>query len=158
MNSKPLLSLSLLSILTWSNPYAEDSMDNDLSRFDSEVVADESGDDLDGFSEEESSDDFCGKQILLNQIENKPDWKISGIEMIDKGIPRTGFEVFSESEGGEPIGKITSGSFCPTLNKTCGLVLFRRKSTKIGKKVFVDIRGRRKLAKVIKTPFYKRAV
>jgi len=60
MNHKLLLSFSLLSILTWSNLHAEDSIDNELSGFDSEVVAEESADDLDGFGEEESSNDLDG--------------------------------------------------------------------------------------------------
>ena len=67
MNSKLLLSLSLLSLLTWSTLHAEDSADDDLGGFDSEVVTDESANDLDGFG----SDDIIAEDSTPI-IEEKP--------------------------------------------------------------------------------------
>lgn len=102
-------------------------------------------------------DDFIGKNVLLKQIEEKPDKKISGIEMLDRGIPRTGYLVFDSKTDGKQIGIVTSGSHCPSLEKTCALILMDRLGGKIGKEVWVEIRSKRKLAKIIKTPFYKKA-
>ncbi|MCO4782869.1 MAG: glycine cleavage system aminomethyltransferase GcvT [Candidatus Cloacimonetes bacterium] len=101
-------------------------------------------------------DDFIGKDVLAKQIEQKPSKKISGIEMLDRGIPRTGYPVFDAEVEGKQIGIVTSGSHCPTLEKTCALILMDRLGGKIGKQVWVEIRSKRKSAKIIKTPFYKR--
>ncbi len=56
MNTKTLLSLSLVSALAFSNLYAQDTMDEDLGGFDTqeEVQEDELLDDLDGFGDDES--------------------------------------------------------------------------------------------------------
>jgi len=53
MDSKLLLSLSLFSILSYSNLHAEDSFDDDLGGFESEMVEDDSMDELDGFLTED---------------------------------------------------------------------------------------------------------
>ncbi len=62
--------------------------------------------------------DFNGKVVLKDQKENGPKRKLVGIEMLDKGIPRHGYEVFKE---GEPVGFVTSGTQSPTLGKKCRL-------------------------------------
>jgi aminomethyltransferase len=107
--------------------------------------------DLDG-------DDFIGKTALIKQNLEKPQWVLRGLEMQDKGIPRTGFEVFSDQGCEEKLGAVTSGSHCPSLGTTCALALLKRKLGRIGSDVFVDIRGRVRRAKIVKTPFYKRKV
>ncbi len=62
MYSKLLLSLSILSILTWSNLHAEDSIDADLGGFDTEEIIEESADDLAGFGDEDSELDGFGDE------------------------------------------------------------------------------------------------
>src|SRR5690606_36525388 len=64
--------------------------------------------------------DFIGKAALKEQKEQGPKRKIVGIEMIDRGIPRHGYEVY---KGDEKIGFVTSGTQSPTLKKNVGLVL-----------------------------------
>ncbi|MCJ8347626.1 glycine cleavage system aminomethyltransferase GcvT [bacterium] len=102
-------------------------------------------------------DDFIGKDILIQQIEDKPSKKISGIEMLDRAIPRTGYAIFDQESEGKQIGVVTSGSHCPSLEKTCALILMDRLGGKIGKRVWVEVRNKRKLAKIVKTPFYKKS-
>ncbi|WP_430785306.1 glycine cleavage system aminomethyltransferase GcvT [Virgibacillus flavescens] len=97
--------------------------------------------------------DFNGKSVLKQQVENGPDRKLVGIEMIDKGIPRHGYEVTAE---GDEIGFVTSGTQSPTLNKNVGLVLVKSEFAKEGTEVVVQVRKRKLAAKVVKTPFYKR--
>src|SRR5699024_2460749 len=58
--------------------------------------------------------DFIGKSVIEEQVENGAPRKVVGIEMIDKGIPRTGYEVFI---GDDQVGEVTSGTKSPTLNK-----------------------------------------
>jgi aminomethyltransferase len=98
-------------------------------------------------------ENFIGKDVLKKQKEEGTARKIVGIEMIDKGIPRHGYEVFI---GEEKIGEITTGTQSPTLKKNIGLALIKSEFAVIGQELDVQIRQKRLKAVVVKTPFYKR--
>ena len=98
--------------------------------------------------------DFFGKETLKMQKEQGLQKKIVGLEMIDKGIPRTGYEVYV---GETQVGVITSGTQSPTLKKNVGLALLDIESTPLNTIVEVQVRKKRLKAQVVKTPFYKRA-
>lgn len=98
--------------------------------------------------------DFIGKEALAAQKANGIPRKLVGLEMIDKGIPRAHYEVYKD---GVKIGVVTTGTQSPTLKKNLGLALVERTAAAIGTEVEVDIRGKRKKAIVVKTPFYKRS-
>ncbi|WP_353855260.1 glycine cleavage system aminomethyltransferase GcvT [Bacillus sp. Bos-x628] len=98
--------------------------------------------------------DFIGKDVLKKQKEEGTKRKLVGIEMIDKGIPRTDYPVFS---GDEQIGFVTTGTQSPTLKKNVGLALIQTSFAQLGKEVEVQIRKKRLKAKIVATPFYKRA-
>src|SRR5699024_7935406 len=66
--------------------------------------------------------DFIGKRVLQNQKEKGTARKLVGIEMLDKGIPRHGYLIFSD-DGGKEIGFITSGTQSPTLKKNIGMAM-----------------------------------
>lgn len=97
--------------------------------------------------------DFIGKDALVKQKEQGLPRKLVGIEMIDKGIPRHGYEVFV---GEEQIGFVTTGTQSPTLKKNIGLALLNSDFTELETEVEVQIRAKRLKAKVVSTPFYKR--
>lgn len=97
---------------------------------------------------------FIGCDALRKQKETGLARKTVGIEMIDRGIPRTGYRIFSEL--GEPIGFVTSGTHSPTLKKPIGLALIHADFSGVGTKFFIEIRGKRAEALVVRTPFYKR--
>lgn len=98
--------------------------------------------------------DFIGKEALSKQKEQGLTRKLVGIEMIDKGIPRTGYEVFVN---GVQVGTVTTGTQSPTLKKNVGLVLIDKSHTSLGTEVEVQIRKKRLKAVVIATPFYKKS-
>lgn len=99
------------------------------------------------------AEDFIGKDALRKQKENGVPRKLVGIEMIDKGIPRTGYKVYlNEKE----IGEVTTGTQSPTLNKNIGFALIQTEHTEEGTEVIVQVRKRQLKAVIIKTPFYKR--
>jgi aminomethyltransferase len=98
-------------------------------------------------------EDFFGKEALTSQKENGVPRKLVGIEMIDKGIPRTGYKVFL---GDEQIGEVTTGTQSPTLKKNIGFALLNSEHTAEGTEVEVEIRNKRLRAVIIATPFYKR--
>ena len=69
----------------------------------------------------------------------------------DEGIARHGMEIFKD---GRKIGVVTSGSFLPTLEKSGGMALIDKDAAGLDALIEVDIRGKRKLAKVVKRPLY----
>ncbi|MBM7097310.1 MULTISPECIES: glycine cleavage system aminomethyltransferase GcvT [Alteribacter] len=99
--------------------------------------------------------DFFGKEVLKEQKDNGPSRKLVGLEMIDKGIPRTDYEVFNSD--GEKIGFVTTGTQSPTLKKNVGLAIIDKDFTAIGTEVEVQVRKRRLKAVVAATPFYKKS-
>lgn len=99
------------------------------------------------------SADFIGKETLKKQKENGTKRKLVGIEMLEKGIPRHGYPIFS---GEEQIGEVTTGTKSPTLDSYIGLALVQVDAAEEGSIVDVQIRKKRLQAKVVATPFYKR--
>ncbi|WP_226035038.1 glycine cleavage system aminomethyltransferase GcvT [Aquibacillus saliphilus] len=107
-----------------------------------------------GFAVKTDKDsDFIGKEVLKKQKENGTKRKLVGIEMIEKGIPRHGYQVFFDEE---EIGFITTGTQSPTLNKNIGLALIRTENAQLGSELYVQVRKNRLKAVVVPTPFYKR--
>lgn len=96
---------------------------------------------------------FIGKTVLAQQKAEGLSRKVVGLEMIDRAIPRTHYSVYV---GDTKVGEVTTGTQSPTLGKNLGLALINSEFAKIGDLVDVDIRGKRKKAKIIKTPFYKK--
>lgn len=97
--------------------------------------------------------EFIGKTALKKQIDNGPARKIVGIEMIDKGIPRTNYEVLYD---GKVIGHITSGTQSPTLKKNVGRAIIEAEYADVGTELLIQVRKRELKAKIVPTPFYKR--
>lgn len=96
---------------------------------------------------------FIGKEALLKQKQEGVRRKLVGIEMIDRGIPRSRYKVYAD---GECIGEVTSGTQSPTLKKSLGLALLDSRFAHIGAKIEVDIRSKRLRAQVVPSPFYQR--
>jgi aminomethyltransferase len=94
--------------------------------------------------------DFIGCAPLLEQKIFGPKRVRVGLRMVDPGVPRQGYEIF---EDGEKIGAITSGTFSPLLK--IGIAMgYARPGLKVGDRVFVDIRGRKRAAEIVNWPFY----
>ncbi len=77
--------------------------------------------------------------------------KLVGFEMVDKGIPRHDYPVVNEN--GDVIGKVTSGTQSPSLNKAIGLAYVPTETSKPGDEIYIDVRGRKLKAQVVKLPF-----
>lgn len=99
--------------------------------------------------------DFIGKAALKKQDEQGLIRKLVGLEMIDRGIPRHGYPVYKDQEN---IGFITTGTQSPTLKRNIGLALLNVENSVMDNEVEVEIRGKRLKAKIVPTPFYKRAM
>jgi aminomethyltransferase len=68
---------------------------------------------------------------------------------LDKGIPRSGYEIV---RGGKVIGRITSGSYSPTLSKGIAVGYVNKKYAKNGTIVGIRIRNRLAKAEVLTMP------
>ncbi|GGA68266.1 glycine cleavage system aminomethyltransferase GcvT [Ornithinibacillus halotolerans] len=97
-------------------------------------------------------ENFIGKEVLKEQVENGTSRKIVGIEMIDKGIPRHGYEVLY---GDEEIGVVTSGTQSPTLQKNIGLAIIKSEYATLDNELTIQVRKRKLRAKVIPRTFLK---
>lgn len=95
--------------------------------------------------------DFIGRDALIAQKEEGSDKKLIGFEMIDRGIPRTHYNV---AINGEIIGIVTSGNFSPTLKKTIGMALVKKDYANIGQEIEIIIRNRPLKAGITTMPFY----
>jgi len=100
--------------------------------------------------------EFVGREALLKvQAEGGPGRKLVGLEMIERGIGRDGYTVFSLE--GNRLGEITSGSPSPFLKKNIAMAYVPVDYTALDTEVAVEIRGQMVKAKVVPLPFYKRA-
>jgi aminomethyltransferase len=106
-----------------------------------------------GFFVKLDKEDFIGKDALLKQKEEGIPRKLVGFEMVDRGIPRSHYDVRAE---GKAIGFVTTGSFSPTLKKNIGLALIDAKYAQIGEIIEIVIRGKNLKAAIIKKPFYQK--
>lgn len=98
--------------------------------------------------------DFVNSAELKQQKENGVDRKLSGFELVGKGIPRQGYDIV-DAEGNK-IGIVTSGTKSPSLGKAIGMGYINNSHNKIGSEIFIQIRKKVVEAKVVKTPFYKK--
>lgn len=98
--------------------------------------------------------DFVGRDVLQREKNEGPKRKLVGFEMIDRGIARHGYPIV---EGGKEIGVVTSGTHSPTLKKAIGLAYLPLDKSAQGSEFTVLIRGKETRARVVPTPFYKRA-
>jgi aminomethyltransferase len=100
------------------------------------------------------SKDFTDKQLMLSLKEKGVAKKLVGIEMIDRGIPRHGYQIVNAD--GNTIGVVTSGTQSPTLNKAIGMGYVKTDFAKPDTEIFIQIRDKNIKAKVVKTPFLKK--
>lgn len=96
--------------------------------------------------------DFIGRAALAAQKEAGLTRKLVGFEMLDRGIPRQGYEIAS---GGQVVGMVTTGTFAPTLEKNIGLGYVPAQLAEVGSEFDVLIRGRAVRARAVETPFYQ---
>lgn len=98
--------------------------------------------------------DFNGKEVLLKQKNEGVRRKLVGFEVVDRGIARHGYPVFWQNR---EVGNVTSGTYAPYLKKNIGMTYLPVEATETGTEFEIGVRDRQLLARVVETPFYKRA-
>ena len=94
---------------------------------------------------------FIDKDLLLVQNNEGVNRKLRGFEMIDRGIPRHGYELTDKD--GNVIGTVTSGTQSPILNKGIGMGYIAKEYSAFGTEVFIKVRNKLLKSKVVKVPF-----
>jgi len=97
------------------------------------------------------SKDFINSTQLKAQKEVGVKKKLIGLKMAERGIPRPGYSI--HDSGGHPIGKVTSGTISPMLNTGIGMGYVDTRHSAIGNEIYIDVRGRRLPAQIVKPPF-----
>ncbi|MCP1995924.1 glycine cleavage system aminomethyltransferase GcvT [Flavobacterium sp. HSC-61S13] len=98
--------------------------------------------------------EFINSENLKAEKEAGLKNKLVGFELIDRGIPRHDYEIVNKE--GAVIGKVTSGTMSPSLNKGIGMGYVPVEYAKEGSEIFIRIRKNDIAAQVVKTPFYKK--
>ncbi len=96
---------------------------------------------------------FPGKKALEVERASGVARMIRGVLSATRQPPREGQEVL---QAGRVIGKVTSGSFSPVLERGIGLALVDS-SIEVGSSVEIDSRGRRLACEIVKPPFHRLA-
>ena len=97
--------------------------------------------------------EFIGKEALADLKTAGLKRRLVGFEMKEPGIARDEFDVYVNDE---KVGVVTSGSPAPFLKKNIGLAFVPPEFAKIGQELRIDVRGKKLLAEIVPTPFYKR--
>jgi aminomethyltransferase len=95
--------------------------------------------------------EFIDKAFLLRQKKQGTALRLCGFEMIDRGIPRHHYVITNVS--GDPIGRVTSGTQSPVLEKGIGMGYVPSELAVPGSEIFLEVRGKLLKAKVVKMPF-----
>ena len=91
--------------------------------------------------------DFIGKSALANA---KPKYKLVKL-LVEKGIPRQGAKILNDA--GEIIGKITSGTFSPTIQRGISMGLIRNSNKVAEGDLLIEIRSKKYPASKINKNF-----
>jgi aminomethyltransferase len=108
--------------------------------------------------------DFIGREVMLRAAPPFSPPKVGGerggvrrkligFQMVGRGIPRSDYEIAHQ---GQVVGRVTSGSYAPTLEAAIGMGYVPPELARPGTKIEVLIRGRPVRAEVVRKPFYRR--
>ncbi len=97
--------------------------------------------------------DFIGRDALLRRKDDPSLGRRVGLELEGKRIARGGAAVL---RGGAEVGRVTSGTFSPTLGRAIAIGYVEPALAAPGAACEVDIRGTAAPAKVVPLPFYRR--
>jgi aminomethyltransferase len=98
-------------------------------------------------------EDFIGAETLRAQRARGVEEKLAPFVFTGPGIPRPGCSVLA---GEQPAGVVTSGTLSPCMEVGIGMAYVRADLAEPGTELTVDVRGKRRPARVETKPLYKR--
>jgi aminomethyltransferase len=99
--------------------------------------------------------EFIGKEALLKLKTEGTKQKLAGFILVDKGVPKSGGSIFSESR---EIGVVTSGVQSPHRRTGIGLGYVVSRYAQAGQEIEIEVRDREIAAKIVDLPFYRKKV
>jgi aminomethyltransferase len=95
--------------------------------------------------------DFIGRELLERQKREGVSRKLCGFVLQERGVPRHGYEIVDEK--GDAIGTVTSGTMSPLTKQGIGLGYVKSGYAQVDTPVYIRIRNRDLVARIVKTPF-----
>ena len=95
---------------------------------------------------------FNHSEALLLQKENGISKKRVGFIIEERGIARKDYPIVDQN--GKSIGIVTSGTMSPSLQKSIGMGYVIKEYSKVDSQIYIKIRNKSLLARVVKLPFY----
>jgi aminomethyltransferase len=105
-----------------------------------------------GFTVKLGKGPFVGREALERVAAEGPGRRLVGFEMVDRGVPRSECPV---QVAGKTVGRVTSGTFSPTLERSIGMAYVERELANVGQAIDVVIRDKPAGAITVKLPFYR---
>ena len=99
---------------------------------------------------------FTSSDFLQKQKETGVSRKLVGFLVDDRRVPRHDYPI--EDAAGNTVGKVTSGTQSPTLDKPIGMGYVPTELSKVGSQIFVVAGGKKLAATVVKLPFVQPGV
>lgn len=96
---------------------------------------------------------FIGKEALLTQAQEGIKKRLTGFEMVGRGVARSHYPIHAE---GRKIGEVTSGGNAPSIGKFIGMGYLETLFVSPGSKIGIEIRGKVVDAVIVRRPFYWR--
>ena len=94
---------------------------------------------------------FTSSELFKKQKKNGVTKKLVGFKMIEKAIPRNGYNIFNKEK--KVIGIVTSGTMSPSMNIGIGLGYVKIENSTVETEIFIEIRNKFKKAIIVTTPF-----
>ncbi|MFN5887215.1 MAG: glycine cleavage system aminomethyltransferase GcvT [Flavobacteriales bacterium] len=98
--------------------------------------------------------EFVDCERLKRQKEEGVTRKLVAFEMLERGIPRHDYRILDKDQN--VIGKVSSGTMSPSMKSGIGLGYVEISHSSFDSEIYVEIREKGILAKVVKLPFYKK--
>ncbi len=98
--------------------------------------------------------EYVGSDILKNQFQSGVKKLRVGIKPETKVIARGNTRIFNDKN--EEIGKVTSGTFGPSVEHSIAMGYVDNNYSSINTKIYLEVRGKKIPANVCNLPFYKK--
>jgi aminomethyltransferase len=105
-------------------------------------------------SKKRIDDEYPGSEIIKKQIMSGVKKLRVGIKPETKVIARANTKIFNEEN--MEIGKVTSGTFGPSVDHPISMGYVDNEYSSIDTKIFLEIRGKKVSANICKLPFYQK--
>jgi len=96
---------------------------------------------------------FPGADVILDQLTRGPDRLRTGLLPEGRAPMREGTVLFAAAEGGDPVGRVTSGGFSPSLSVPVAMGYLPAGLAAPGTTVWGEVRGKRLPARTVPLPF-----